>query len=124
MATMISRSVAVWKKRIPMRWLVLRPGILESPEQTKMKPVNRRIARLECRFAPRLQPDFEGHPRDRLRLVVSAMDHALNLETSTCRWMLTASGILTEVVRLDGIHGGLSDEELDKFVQSSPIKRV
>ena len=89
-----------------------------------MKPLNRRIARLECRFAPMLQPDFVSNRQDRLRLVTSAMDHALNLETSTCRRTLTANGALTEVVRLDGIHGGLSDEELDKFVQSFPIERV
>jgi hypothetical protein len=52
------------------------------------------------------------------------MDHKLSLETSKCRRTLTASGSLTEVVRLDGIRGGLSDEELEKFVQSFPIKRI
>jgi hypothetical protein len=89
-----------------------------------MKPVNRRIARLECRLAPRLQPDFVSNPQDRFRLVVSAMDHALNLETSTCRRTLTASGILTEVVRLDGIRGDLTDEELGNFVEGFPVERV
>ena len=89
-----------------------------------VKPVNRRIARLECRFAPRLQPDFVGNPRDRLRLVVSAMDHALNLKTSTCRRTLPVSGFLTEVVMLDGIRGSLTDGEIEKFVQSFPIERV
>jgi hypothetical protein len=62
--------------------------------------------------------------RDRLRLVVSAMDHALNLETSTCRRTLTANGALTEVVRLDGMHGDLTDEELDNFVEGFPVERV
>ena len=89
-----------------------------------MKPVNRRIARLECRFAPRLQPDFVSNPQDRLRLVVSAMDHALNLQTSTCRRTLTASGLLAEVVRLDGMHSDLTDEELDDFVEGFPVERV
>ena len=37
---------------------------------------------------------------------------------------LTASGSLTEVVRLDGIRGGLTDEELEKFVQSFSIERI
>jgi len=36
----------------------------------------------------------------------------------------TASGSLIEVVRLDGIRGGLTDEELEKFVQSFPIERI
>ena len=56
--------------------------------------------------------------------MVSAMDHALNLETSTCRRTLTANGALTEVVRLDGMHGDLTDEELDNFVEGFPVERV
>jgi hypothetical protein len=40
------------------------------------------------------------------------------------RRTLTASGSLTEVVRLDGIRGGLTDEELEKFVESFPIERI
>jgi hypothetical protein len=46
------------------------------------------------------------------------------LETSTCRRTLTASGSVTEVVRLDGIRGGLTDAELEKFVQSFPVERI
>ena len=87
-----------------------------------MKPVIRRIARLEDRLAP--QPDFARNPRGRLRIVVCKMDRELNLETSRCRRMLTASGSLTEVVRLDGIRGGLTDEELEKFVQRFPVERI
>jgi hypothetical protein len=52
------------------------------------------------------------------------MNHALNLEASTCRRTLTASGFLTEVVRLDGIRGGLTDDELDRFVEGFPGERV
>jgi hypothetical protein len=52
------------------------------------------------------------------------MDHALNLETSTCWRTLTANGALTEVVRLDGMHGDLTDEELDNFVEGFPVERV
>ena len=90
-----------------------------------MKPFNRRIARLECRFAPVPQPDFVSNPRDRLRLVVSSpASHALNLEASTCRRTLTGSGFLTEVVRLDGIRGDLTDEEIEKFVQCFPVERL
>ena len=87
-----------------------------------MKPVVRRIARLEHRFAP--QPDFARNPRARLRIVVSRMDRALSLETSRCRRMLNADGSLSEVVRLDGIRGALSDADLEKFVQSFPVERT
>ena len=67
-----------------------------------MKAVIRRIARLEERFAPKVQPDFMRHPRHHMRLVVSGMDRDLTLETSTCQRTLTASGCLIEVVSLDG----------------------
>ena len=55
---------------------------------------------------------------------VCRMDRALSLETSSCRRTLTASGSLTEVVRLDGICGGLTDAELEKFVQRFPVERI
>ena len=86
-----------------------------------MRPVIRRITRLEDRFAH--QQDLLGNPRGRLRIVVCRMDRPLSLETSRCRRTLTADGSLTEVVRLDGIRGGLTDDELEKFVQSFPVER-
>ena len=52
------------------------------------------------------------------------MDRALRLETSRCRRMLTADGSLTEVVRLDGTRGGLTDEELEEFVESFPVETI
>jgi len=52
------------------------------------------------------------------------MDRALSLETSRCRRMLNADGSLTEVVRLDGIRSGLTNAELDKFIQSFPVERI
>jgi hypothetical protein len=52
------------------------------------------------------------------------MDHTLNLEASTCRRTLTASGYLTEVVRLDGTRGSLTDEELSRFVEGFPVERI
>jgi hypothetical protein len=87
-----------------------------------MKTVVKRITRLEDRFAT--QRDFVGNPRDRLRIVVARMDRALSLETSRCKRSLTASGSLMEVVKLDGVRGGLSDEDLEKFVQRFPIERI
>jgi hypothetical protein len=89
-----------------------------------VKPFNRRITQLEGRFASQIQPDFAVNPTDRLRLVVSSMDHILNLGASTCRRILTVSGCLTEVVRLDGIRGSLTDEELDRFVEGFPVERI
>jgi len=82
-----------------------------------MRPVVRRIARLENRSAP--QPDFVGHPRGRLRIVVCRMGRALSLETSRCRRMLNVDGSLTEVARLDGLRGRLTDAELEKFIRRS-----
>jgi hypothetical protein len=87
-----------------------------------MKTVIRRIARLEDRLAPKVPADFLRNPREHVRLVASAMDHDLNLETSTCRRTLTENGCLIEVVRLDGIRDGLSDEALDRFVASFPVE--
>ena len=89
-----------------------------------MKAVIRRIARLEERFAPRVQRDFMRHPRHHIRLVVSGMDSDLTLEASTCHRTLTASGCLIEAVRLDGRRDGLTDEELQKFVKSFPVEAI
>jgi hypothetical protein len=89
-----------------------------------MNAVTRRSRRLEDQFKPAIEPDFLRNPRHRFRIVVSGMDRALRLETSKCLRTLTANGSLTEVVRLDGIRGGLTDEELERFVQSFPIERI
>ena len=86
-----------------------------------MKTVIRRLARLEDRFAPAAR----RNPKHSVRLVVSLMDHPLSLETSTCtRTLNTANGYLTEVVRLDGIRGGITDDELDRFVEKFPVERI
>jgi hypothetical protein len=37
--------------------------------------------------------------------------------------MLNADGSLTEVVRLDGIRGGLTQAELEEFVQRFPVEK-
>ena len=89
-----------------------------------MKTVVRRITRLEEQFAPVRQRDYARNPRGRLRIVVCRMDRALRLETSRCRRMLNANGSLTEVVRLDGVRRGLTDEDLEKFVQSFLVERL
>jgi hypothetical protein len=85
-----------------------------------MKNFDRRLARLEDRLAL----DFARDPRQRLRVVVCRMGRTLNLETSTCRPTLSANGVLTEIVRLDGTHAGLADEEMEKFVESFPVEMI
>jgi hypothetical protein len=52
------------------------------------------------------------------------MDRKLRLETSTCRRTLSANGVLTEIVRLDGTRGGMTDEEMEKFVESFPVEMI
>jgi hypothetical protein len=44
-----------------------------------MNSLGRRVSRLRQQFAP--APDYLQNPRDRLRLIVRAMDHDLSLAT-------------------------------------------
>ena len=79
---------------------------------------------LERHRGPKVPPDFVLNQTSDMRIVASAMDHILNLETSTCTRLLTESGALTEVVDLDGIRGELMDEDLEQFVQSFPVEKI
>ncbi len=83
-----------------------------------MKAIGRRLCRLEDRFAP---PD---KPRDRVRVVVSAIGPEEGLQNATCQRTLCANGSLVEVVRLNGSADGLTDEDLDRFVESFSIEPV
>jgi len=83
-----------------------------------MKAIGRRVCRLEVRFAPR------DKPRERVRLVVGAIGPEEGLQNATCQRTLSANGLLTEVVRLKGSGDGLTDEDLDRFVESFPIEPV
>lgn len=83
-----------------------------------MKAIGRRLCRLEDRFAPR------DKPRDRVRVVVSGIGPEECLQNATCERTLCANGSLVEVVRLNGSVDGLTDEDLDKFVESFPIEPV
>jgi hypothetical protein len=49
------------------------------------------------------------------------MDQRLNLATSDCTRYLTKEGILIEVVDLDGVHGDITDEHLEQFIESFPV---
>ena len=83
-----------------------------------MKAIGRRLSRLEDRFAPR------DKPRDRIRMVVSRVGRDEGLENATCKRTLCANGSLIEVVRLNGSGDGLTDQDLDGFVESRPIVPV
>lgn len=74
-----------------------------------------RLVRLEDRFAP---PD---KPRGRYRMVVRSWGPEEGLQNATCKRTLCANGLLMEVVRLHGSGDGLTDQDLDRFVESFPI---
>jgi hypothetical protein len=85
-----------------------------------MKTFARHVQRLRRQFAP--GPNYVQNPRERLRLIVAAMDHDLSLATSTCSRTLCTDGTLLELINLDGIRGDLSDEALDRFVSGFLVK--
>lgn len=80
-----------------------------------MRAITRRLCRLEDQIG------LAGKPRRRFRLVVS-LAKPLNLATSTCQRRLSPDGLLTEIVRLDGSRDGLTDEELEKFIERFPVE--
>ena len=82
-----------------------------------MRLIDGRLHRLEDRLAP---PDLPRRPRERLRVVVCELWLA-NLATSTCTRTRSAGGMLVEVVHLNGSREGLSDEDLDRFVERFPV---
>jgi hypothetical protein len=86
-----------------------------------MKAISNQIQQLEDRYAPQLLRDFVRDPRDRLRMVASCMHGRLNLAASECTRYLTKNGTLIEVVDLDGVHGDISDEDLEQFIESFPV---
>ena len=81
-----------------------------------MKAITRRLCRLENRAG------LSGKPRERFLVVVSALGSPLNLAGSTCRRTLAADGSITELVHLDGCRDGLTDDELERFIQTFPIE--
>ena len=86
-----------------------------------MKAVTKRIARLE----EYLQVTW--NPRKRLSIVVSSVDRTSSLENATCTRTLCPNGTLLEVVRLDRSRPGrheLTDEELERWIETFPIDRL
>jgi hypothetical protein len=80
-----------------------------------MKTIGRRLCRLEDRFAPR------DKPRERYRMVVRSWGPEEGLQNATSKRTLCANGLLMEVVRLNGSGDGLTDQDLEGFVESFPI---
>jgi len=83
-----------------------------------MKAIGRHLSRLEDRFAPR------DKPRDRYRLVVRTFGPEEGLQNATRKRTLCANGLLTEIVELEGSGDDVTDEDLDRFVESFPIEPV
>jgi hypothetical protein len=63
-----------------------------------MRAIDRRLRRLEARSPL----TATGRPRQTIRVVVRGVCGATKLETSKCTRILHRSGLLTEVVELDG----------------------
>jgi hypothetical protein len=83
-----------------------------------VKAILRRVGLLEERYETQLS----GKPQNRLRLVVSlSWKGPASLATSTCQRYLRG-GFLTELVKLDGDDSAMSEEELERFIESFPIE--
>jgi len=60
--------------------------------------------------------------RGRFRIVVSHAGKPFDLATATCTRTLMPDGGLMEIVNVNGSGHDLSDEELERFIQSFPIE--
>ena len=79
----------------------------------------RRLRRLEDQFA-----SADGKQRKSFRMVLRRLDHKPGLDGATCRRTLLPNGTLSESVVLGTSHPDrdLTDEELDRWVESFPIE--
>ena len=78
-----------------------------------MKRLNSRLGRLESALAPR--------QTERFRVVCENVGRHLNLAKSSCT-RYVAGGQLFEFVELDGSREHMPDADLEKFIQSFPIR--
>ena len=79
--------------------------------------LKRRIGWLEERSSV-----CKGEPRRRHRIVVRGMDREPGLENAECTRTLCPDGTLIELVLLADSREELSDEAVDRFVESFPLK--
>ena len=59
----------------------------------------------------------------RFRLVVSYAGEPLDMTKATCTRTIWPNGQLFELVNLHGTDEGLSNEDLENFIQSFPLER-
>ena len=76
--------------------------------------------RLKSRIE-RLETQRQSAQQELFRVVVTS-PWATDLTKATCSRMRCADGSLTEVVFLNGSRDGISDEDLERFIESFPIK--
>ena len=84
-----------------------------------MKPVIRRLRRLEDQFGS------ADKPRPSFRLVVRDLGSKLCLADATCKRMLAADGTVMELVKFQNHDEGpdeLTNEEMNRWVDSFPIE--
>jgi len=83
-----------------------------------MRAIARRLRRLEDQLGP---PD--GNPRPYFRIVLVRLDHKPGLAGAMCRRMLLPDGTVSENVVLGSSNASeLTEEELDRWVESFPIE--
>jgi hypothetical protein len=83
-----------------------------------MKTMIKRIRRLESLSSVAV----DGRPRETLRVLVQYVGEPAPLETATCHRRIDRNGLLMEVVYVDGSSAGLTDENLDHFLENFPVE--
>jgi hypothetical protein len=84
--------------------------------------LKRRVGRLEERSG-----GAGNKPRKVLRIVVRSLGREPSLDGAECTRTLCRDGTLSEMVRLDRSRPGrerLSEEALDRFVESFPVRSL
>ena len=70
----------------------------------------------------RLEQRREAATKEPFRLIIRPVFGPTNLANSTCTRTLAPDGSLMEIVHLDGNGADLSDDELERFIASTPIQ--
>ena len=70
----------------------------------------------------RLERERSQVSREPFRVIVSHAGKPFDLTKATCSRTLCADGRLMEVVNLHGSSDGLSEEDLERFIQSHPVE--